>query len=75
MGQGPPDSFTYKALGDVVPMQTSIFVYFILSDPSAPTQIMAPSFFPTLCSFLSFPVGSGRHSLAWEHCHVLPPGS
>lgn len=44
MGQGPPDSLTYKALGDVVPIQTSIFVYFILSDPSAPTQIMAPSF-------------------------------
>lgn len=62
-GPPDPDRLTSKVLGVVVPTQTSILVYFILSDPSAPTQIMA-LFFLIPSVRLSFLVGRGRHSLA-----------
>lgn len=74
-GPPDPDPLTYKVLSVVMPTQTSIFVYFILSDPCAPTQIMALFFLAPSVIFLSFPMGGGRHSLAWEHRHALPPGS
>lgn len=74
-GPSLQDPLTYKVLGVVVLRQTAILVYFILSDPSASTQIMTLSFLPPSVFFLSFPVGRGRHSLAWEHRHAVPPGS
>lgn len=75
MGPPTPTLLPKKVLGVVVPTQTSILGYFILSDPSAPTRIMALFFLAPSVIFLSFPVGRGRHSLAWEHRHALPPGS
>lgn len=69
------DCLTYQVLGNVVPTQMSILVYFILFDPSAPTQIMALSFLhPSILSsaFLWAEVGTAWLGSIAMPCHLGP---